>query len=379
VIPFIDLAAQHAPLQPALDRAIAEVMASGEFVLGQPVARFEERFADLCGARWGVGVNSGSSALHLALLAAGVGPGHEVITTAFTFLATAAAIAYTGASPVLVDITDDGFTIDPARIAAAITPRTRAIVPVHLYGQPADLDPILAIARRHGLAVIEDAAQAHGAEYKGRRIGGLGDAACFSFYPTKNLGACGEAGMVVTSHPEIAEFVRRARSWEQTGADRHLARGFNYRMDALQGAMLGVKLPHLAAWNEARRAHARRYDEALAAGPLLRPAVMSWARHVYHIYAVRAPNRSLVQQELRRRGIETRIHYPTPLHLHESCQHLGYRAGDFPAAERAAAEVLSIPVHAELSADQVEAIAGALSALQPAARPKADHAAVAAS
>ncbi len=378
MISFVDLAAQHAPLRPALDRAIAEVMASGEFVLGQPVARFEESFAELCGARWGIGVNSGSSALHLALLAAGVGPGHEVITTAFTFLATAAAIAYAGARPVLVDITDDGFTMDPALVAAAITPRTRAIVPVHLYGQPADLDPILAIARRHGLAVIEDAAQAHGAEYKGRRVGGLGDAGCFSFYPTKNLGACGEAGIVVTSHPGIAEFVRRARSWEQPGDDRHVARGFNYRMDAIQGAVLGVKLPHLAAWNEARRAHASRYDEALAAGPLQRPAVMSWARHVYHIYAVRAPNRSLVQQEMRRRGIETRIHYPTPLHLHESCGHLGYRAGDFPASERAAAEVLSIPVHAELSSDQVEAIAGALSTAQPSPMPKADRAAVAA-
>jgi dTDP-4-amino-4,6-dideoxygalactose transaminase len=368
VIPFVDLAAQHVPLRGELQRAIAEVLASGEFVLGRPVARFEEEFAAHCGARWGIGVNSGTSALHLALLAARVGPGHEVITTAFSFLASAAAIAYAGARPVLVDIAADGFTIDPALIAAAITPRTRAIVPVHLYGQAADLDPILEIARRHGLAVIEDAAQAHGATYKGRRVGSLGDAGCFSFYPTKNLGACGEAGMIVTSQAGIAEAVRLARSWEQAGPDRHLARGFNYRMEAIQGAILGVKLPHLEDWNEARRGHARRYDAALAQGGLQAPAVMPWARHVYHLYAVRTPHRAVVQQALRRRGVETRVHYPVPLHLNESCRHLGYREGDFPVAERAAAEVLSIPVHAELSDEQVEIVAAALADAAAAAR-----------
>jgi dTDP-4-amino-4,6-dideoxygalactose transaminase len=360
VIPFADLATQHARLRHELDPVLADVMGGGDFVLGRPVVEFEEAFAAYCGGRWGIGVNSGTSALHLALLAAGIGPGHEVITTAFSFVATAAAVAYTGARPVLVDVAPESLTIDVARIEAAITLRTRAIIPVHLYGHPADMDPILDIARRRGLTVIEDAAQAHGAEYKGRRVGGLGDLGCFSFYPSKNLGACGEAGMVVTSHPERARRLRKLRDWGQTTSGGDVARGFNYRMDSIQGAVLGVKLRYLDGGNAARRAHAARYDAAIAGLGLEAPPSMAWARHAYHIYAVRARRRAAAQEMLRRRGVETRVHYPAPIHLTEGWTDLGYHVGDFPHAERAASEVLSIPVHPELTDTQVDAVAEAL-------------------
>ena len=363
MIPIADLARQHARIRPELDPAIAEVLARGEFILGRRVAEFEEAFADFCGGRWGVGVNSGTSALHLALLAAGIGPGHEVITTAFSFVATAAAIQYTGARPVLVDIAPQSFNLDVERIEAAITPRTRAILPVHLYGHPADMDPILDIARRHGLVVIEDAAQAHGAFYKGRRIGSLGDAGCFSFYPTKNLGACGEAGMVVTSNQDIVQSVRMLRDWGQAGPYCHVTRGFNYRMEAIQGAVLGVKLKHLDEWNATRREHAARYDAALDGPHLEPPRREPWARHVYYVYAVRAPHRGAVAAELAARGIETRVHYPTPIHLIDAMADLGYRAGDFPLAERAAAEVLSIPVHPELTVCEAGRVAKVLQAV----------------
>jgi dTDP-4-amino-4,6-dideoxygalactose transaminase len=363
MIPFADLPRQHARLRGELEPAIADVLTSGQFVLGPRVAAFEAAFAAYCGAAEGIGVSSGTSALHLALLAAGVGPGDDVITTAFTFTATAAAIAYTGARPVLVDIEPGSFTIAAAGIEAAITPRTRAILPVHLYGQPADMDPILDVARRHGLAVIEDAAQAHGAQYKGRRAGSLGDAGCFSFYPSKNLGACGEAGMVVTSEAGWARRIRALRDWGEGAQYQHESRGFNHRMEAIQGAVLGVKLPHLDGWTAARRANAARYDAAIQATGLTAPAAHPWARHVYHIYAVRARNRAAVQDELRRRGVETRVHYPTPIHLLLAWADLGHRAGDFPHAERAAREVLSIPVHPELEAADVEAVATALRAV----------------
>ena len=363
MIPIADLARQHALLRHELEPAIADVLARGEFVLGPRVVEFEEAFANYCGSRWSVGVNSGTSALHLALVAAGIGPGHEVITTAFSFVATVAAIQYTGARPVLVDIAPHSFNIDVRRIDAAVTPRTRAIVPVHLYGHPADMDPIVNIARQRGLTIIEDAAQAHGAEYKGRRVGCLGDMACFSFYPSKNLGACGEAGMVLTSHPELFRSVHLLRDWGQAGPYRHVARGFNYRMDAIQGAVLGVKLRHLDAWNSARREHAARYDAAITGPELEAPRVAAWARHAYYVYAVRARQRAAVEAELRRRGIETRVHYPTPIHLIEALADLGYRAGDFPNAERAASEVLSIPVHPELTPAQVDTVALALGVL----------------
>jgi dTDP-4-amino-4,6-dideoxygalactose transaminase len=314
-------------------------------------------------------VSSGTSALHLALLAARVQPGDEVITTAFTFVATVAAIGYAGARPVLVDIAPDSFTIDPERIEAAITPRTRAIVPVHLYGQPADMAAILDIARRHGLAVIEDACQAHGAEYQGQRVGSLGDAGCFSFYPSKNLGACGEGGMVVTSNPEIARELRSLRDWGRTARTPHAAPGFNYRMEGIQGAVLRVKLRYLDQWNAARRANAARFDATLRGPALEAPQAAPWGRHVYHVYAVRAKRRAAAQDAFLARGIETRVHYPTPVHLHGAWRHLGLDRGDLPEAERAADEVLSIPVHPELSPEDVERVADALRAISEDAAP----------
>ena len=360
MITFADLPKQHARLAGELMPAIADVLARGQFVLGPRVRAFEEAFARYCGAAEGIGVSSGTSALHLALLAAGVGPGDEVITTAFTFVATVAAIGYTGARPVLVDIEPSSFTIRAADIPAAITPRTRAILPVHLYGHPADMDPILDVARRHGLAVIEDAAQAHGAAYKGRPVGSLGHAGCFSFYPSKNLGACGEAGMVVTSDAGWAETIRSLRDWGGGATYEHTSRGFNYRMEAIQGAVLGVKLRHLDRWTAMRRANAEHYDAAIRASGLTAPPVSAWARHAYHIYAMRTRHRAMVQDELRRRGIETRVHYPTPIHLLPAWAELGHRAGDFPHAEQAAREVLSIPVHPELEPGDVDTVAQAL-------------------
>jgi dTDP-4-amino-4,6-dideoxygalactose transaminase len=363
VIPFLDLGKQYETLKPDIESAVVRVLDSGQFILGPEVAAFEQEFAAYCGAAEAVGVNSGTSALHLALLAAGVGPGDEVVTTPFTFIATASAIAYTGATPVFVDIDPATFTIAPDRIAAAITPRTRAIIPVHLYGQPADMDPILAIARARGLTVIEDAAQAHGAEYKGRRVGSLGDLACFSFYPGKNLGACGEAGAVVTSDPLAARVVRMLRDWGQERKYDHVLKGFNYRMEGLQGAILRIKLRHLEAWTEARRRHARAYDRLLAPLPYRTPVARPDVRHVYHVYAVRVPDREALQRELTARGIQTGIHYPCPVHLQPAFAELGHRPGDFPEAEAAAAETLSLPMFAELTADQQEAVSIAMTEL----------------
>lgn len=371
MIPLIDLKAQHRAIREEIDAAIYQVLDNTAFILGSEVAAFEQEFAACCGAAFGIGTNSGSSALHLALLAAGIGPGDEVITTPFTFVASVAAIGYTGATPVLVDIDPYTFNIDPGRIAAAITPRTKAILPVHLYGQSADLDPILEIARRHGLMVIEDAAQAHAAEYKGRRCGSLGDIACFSFYPTKNLGACGEGGMVVTNHAGHAETVRLLRDWGGDKKYEHRLRGYNYRLEGIQGAILRVKLRHLEAWTEARIAHAARYGQLLAASGIALPRVLPWARHVFHAYTIRVPRRSEIQAKLQAAGIQTGIHYPTPVHMQPAWQGLGYRAGDFPEAERAAAEVLCLPMYPELERAQIEAVAVELARLAPLSPPHA--------
>jgi dTDP-4-amino-4,6-dideoxygalactose transaminase len=362
LVPLIDLKAQHRAIRPELDAALSQALDDTAFILGSEVAAFESEFAAACGASSGIGVNSGTSALHLALMAAAVGPGDEVITTPFTFIATVAAIGYTGATPVLVDIDPRTFNIDPARIEAAITPRTKAILPVHLYGQPADMDPILEIARRRGLVVVEDAAQAHLAEYKGRPVGSLGELACFSFYPTKNLGACGEGGMVVTSQAGDAHAVRLLRDWGTDRKYEHRLRGYNYRMEGIQGAILRVKLRHLEAWTEARIAHAARYSGLLAASPLTLPITMPWARHVFHAYTVRVARRDQVRARLLEAGIHTGIHYPTPVHLQPAWSGLGYRRGDFPAAEQAAAEVLSLPMYPELEPAQIEAVAAELAA-----------------
>lgn len=363
MIPFVDLKAQYASIKEEVNAAIQGVLDSCQFTLGSEVAAFEQEFAAYCGAAHGVGVNTGTSALHLALLAAGIGRGDEVITIPFTFVATVSAIDYTGATPVFVDIDPRSFTMDAGAIEAAITDKTKAILPVHLYGQPADMDPILEIARRHGLIVIEDAAQAHGAEYKGRRAGSMGDMGCFSFYPGKNLGACGEGGMVVTDNAEYARTIRMLRDWGAEKKYHHVLKGYNFRLEGMQGAVLRVKLRHLEAWTEARRAAAARYDLLLQGSGVPTPQAMACARHVYHIYAIRTGHRQAWQDALQAQGIQTGIHYPTPVHLLPAFADLGYHAGQFPHAERAANEVLSLPMFAELTEAQGEEVARAVTNL----------------
>jgi len=360
MIPFVDLKAQYYSIKDEIDRAIANVLESCQFVLGKEVATFEEEFAAYCQTHHAIAVNSGTSALHLALLASGVGPGDEVITVPFTFVATVAAICYTGAKPIFVDINPRSFTMDVTQTEKAITNRTKAILPVHLYGQPADMDPILEMAKHHNLLVIEDAAQAHGAEYKGKRVGGLGDMGCFSFYPGKNLGAYGEGGMVVTNNPDYARSIRMLRDWGQDRKYYHDLKGYNYRLEGMQGAILRVKLRHLEAWTEARRAHARRYNELLAGNGVRTPEEMPFARHVYHIYAVRTPQREALQRALSEKGIQTGIHYPIPVHLQKAYADLGYQSGDFPHSERAANEVLSLPMYPELSDENIEIVSAAV-------------------
>ena len=358
MIPFLDLKAQYRAIKPDILASIERTLDSAQFVLGDEVRQFEEEFASYCGSANGIGVNNGTSAIQLALLAAGVGPGDEVITVAHTFVATVAAILYTGARPVLVDIDPDSYTMDPAKLRGAITPRTKAIVPVHLYGQPADMDPILAIAKEHGLIVLEDAAQAHGAEYKGKRCGSLGDVAAFSFYPGKNLGAYGEGGMVVTDRPDFAKTVRMLRDWGQERKYHHVLRGFNARLEGMQGAVLRVKLRHLEAWTELRRERARQYRQLLTGlSRVSLPREYSDRRHVFHVYVVRVDDREQFMKFLLERGVQTAIHYPYPVHMLPAYADLGFGPGDFPVAERVASEVVSLPMYPELGADQVEKVA----------------------
>jgi dTDP-4-amino-4,6-dideoxygalactose transaminase len=374
MIPFLDLKAQHRALREELLAAAARVLDSCQFVLGEEVAAFEEEFAAFCGVKQAIGVNTGTSALHLALLAAGIGPGDEVVTVSHTFVATVSAIRYAGATPVLVDVDPTSFTMDPRLVERAITKRTKAILPVHLYGQPADMDPILEIARKHGLCVIEDACQAHGAEYKGRRAGSMGHMAAFSFYPGKNLGACGEGGALVTNDPELAKRVRMLRDWGQDRRYHHALEGFNYRMDGLQGAFLRVKLRHLPAWTDARRAHAARYRELFAGSSVRVPTEMPYAKHAYHLYAVMTPARDGLHAALHEKGIATGFHYPTPVHLQPCFAALGYRKGDLPRTERAAAEEISLPMYPELTEDQIRAVAAAVLDLE--AQPSAEKSTV---
>ncbi|WP_017957534.1 DegT/DnrJ/EryC1/StrS family aminotransferase [Rhizobium leguminosarum] len=361
MIPFLDIKAQYQSIKGEIDAAVLGVLASGQYVLGDEVAHFEQEFADYCNVKHAIAVNTGTSALHLALLAAGVGPGDEVITVPFTFVATVSAICYTGARPVFVDVEPVTLTMDPAEVEAKITPRTKAIVPVHLYGQMADMDAIKAIAERHGIPVIEDACQAHGAQYKGHRAGSIGLSGCFSFYPGKNLGACGEGGMVVTNDDDQAKTMRMLRDWGQEQRYHHLLKGFNYRMDAIQGAILRVKLRHLEAWTEARRTHARRYSSLLAGSTVLMiPVEASDRRHVYHVYAIRSRDRDGLQRLLSAEGIPSGLHYPIPVHLQKAHADLGYQAGDFPVSEAAAREVLSLPIYPEMPVRHVDQVVAAL-------------------
>ena len=360
-IPLVDLKAQYRGIKVEVDEAVGAVLEGGHFILGPEVAAFEREFAAYCRTEHAVGVNSGTSALHLAMLAAGVGPGDEVITTAFTFVATVAGIEYAGARPVLVDVDPATLNIDPGRIEAAISERTKAVVPVHLYGQPADMDRILAIARKHNLAVIEDAAQAHGAEFKGRRAGSMGDIACFSFYPGKNLGAAGDGGAVTTARPDYAQKLRMLRDWGAEEKYLHVLKGFNFRLDEIQAAILRVKLRRLEGWTELRRRHARTYTNLLSGAALGLPAEAPDVRHVYHMYVVRSRERDRLRSELHSAGIHAGIHYPIPVHLQPAYANLGYRRGDFPVAEHAADEVLSLPLYPELTSEQIERVARAIS------------------
>lgn len=362
-VPYIDLKAQYRSIKPEIDAALGRVLDSCQFVLGPEVAGFEEDFAAYCSASGCIAVNSGTSALHLTLLAAGIGSGDEVITVPFTFVASVASILYAGARPVLVDIDPRSFTMDPDAIEAAITSRTKAIMPVHLYGQPADMDPIMEIARRHKLVVIEDAAQAHGAKYKGRSVGSIGDMGCFSFYPGKNLGAYGEGGAVTTSNAEYAHQIRMLRDWGQDRKYHHLLRGYNYRMEGFQGAVLRVKLRHLEKWIEARRAIVGKYNRLLADAGVRTPQEMPWARHVYHVYTLRSDDRNALQQTLSLAGIQTGIHYPVPVHLQTAYSDLGYLRGSFPQSEKAAAEVISLPLYPEMTDDQIQTVSQAVMSL----------------
>jgi dTDP-4-amino-4,6-dideoxygalactose transaminase len=367
MIPFLDLEKQHRALAPKLVEAARSVISSGQFVLGERNLTFEREFAAFCGSRHAVAVNSGTSALHLALLAAGVGPGDEVITVPATFVATVAAIQYANATVRLVDVDPATWTMDPKRLEAAITPQTKAIIPVHLHGRLADMNPIMKIARDHGLTVIEDAAQAHGAEANGRRAGSIGDLGCFSFYPGKNLGACGEGGAVTTDCGELAARLRNLRDWGQSRKYLHVEKGFNYRLDEIQAAMLSVKLPYLERWTDLRRKAAVRYDHNLLNAGIVHTAPPADREHVYHVYAVRLADRERVRAELLPE-IATGIHYPIPVHLQPAYADLGYQMGDFPISEQLADETLSLPMFPGISDEEVDQVCDALRELcEPAA------------
>lgn len=362
-VPFIDMQARHAPLRDEILRAIAAVIDSGNFTGESAVEGFEDEFAAYCGVRHAVAVGNGTEALWLALTAMGIGPGDEVITVPMTFMATIEAIRLSGATPVFADIDAHSYTLNPAALAAAFTPRTRAIVPVHLFGQIAAMEPILAFAAKHGLAVIEDAAQAHGAQFGGRMAGAFGHAGCFSFYPAKNLGAMGEAGAIITDDGGLATRLRTLRNHGQTHKNHHTVMGWNCRMDAIQAAVLRVKLRHLDGDNHRRRLHARAYATALAGLPgLTLPAAAEPLAHVHHIHAVRVPERDHVIQCLTRHGIGCAIHYPVPAHLQGACADLACRPGDFPVAETCAHEFLSLPMYPELQAVQLDHVVRAMEA-----------------
>jgi len=361
-VPFLDLKAHHAPFIEKFDCAIREVIESSAFAGGPFVEKFEEEFAAFCGSSHAIAVGNGTDALWLALLGLGIGEGDEVITVPNTFIATAEAITYCKARPVFVDVDQDTFTMNPAELEKSLTERTKAIIPVHLFGQPADMDPILEFARENGLFVIEDAAQAHGADYKGRKAGTMGDAGCFSFYPGKNLGAFGEAGAVVTNDPELRKQIQMLRDHGQSRKYYHTLMGWNCRMDGIQAAVLSIKLRHLAEANSLRREHATEYNQAFSGiDEILTPFEAAYARHVYHVYAIRVQEREAVARNLQEKGVGCAVHYPVPIHLQEACRDLGYKKGAFPIAESLADEFLSLPMFPELTEDQIEYVARCVS------------------
>jgi len=360
LIPQIDLAAQHAAIRDEIQAAVARVIDSGHYILGPEVAAFETEFAAWTATQHAVGVSSGTAALHLALRAAGIGAGDEVITSPFTFVASAAAILYAGARPVFADINPRTYAMDVSLARAAVTQRTRAIMPVHLYGHPADMDAIMTLAAEHRLTVIEDAAQAHGALVGTRHAGSFGAFGCFSFYPTKNLGACGEGGLIVTDDAGHARTLRMLRDWGQEEKGRHDIRGFNSRLHAIQAAILRVKLRHLDAWNEERRRHAAAYGRRLERLGIVPPMEARGMRHVWHAYTIRVPKRDAVRRALLDQGIQTGVHYPRPVHLQPAYRDLGYPPGAFPEAERAAKEVISLPLHPALADEDRERVCDVL-------------------
>jgi len=351
-VPFMELISEYREMQAEIDAAIRRVIQSGWFILGPELERFENELAGFCGVRYAFGVGSGTDALHLALQALGVGPGDEVITVAHTFIATSLPITFTGATPVFVDIDPDTYTMDPECVRAAVTSRTKAILPVHLYGQPADMGPLLQIARQYNLAIVEDACQAHGATYDGHQAGSLGHLGCFSFYPTKNLGAYGDGGAIVTSDPQLADRVRHLRNYGQEQKYYHTSIGTNSRLDEIQAAVLQAKLRHLEANNRRRYEIALAYDAMDA--PWLKTPVIGAARtHAYHLYVVRTPKREALRGYFKEHGIDTLIHYPVPIHLQRAYASLGIQPGTLPVTEQAANEVVSIPIYPQLQPDQV--------------------------
>lgn len=359
-VPLIDLAAEHGLFEAEVGDAIKGVLRGTDFILGRDVGLFESEFARFCEAKHAIGVDSGLSALELILRAYGIGPGDEVITPANTFIASALAISSVGANPKLLDVDPVTYTIDISALEGAITARTRAIMPVHLYGHPVDMDPILEIARKHGLPVIEDACQAHGARYRGKRVGSLGSAAAFSFYPAKNLGAYGDGGIVVTDDPEVAKYVEMARNYGQREKYYHAVRGYNHRLDTLQAAVLRVKLRRLDERNAARREHARLYQELLLSTGVVLPACAPEVEPVWHLFVIRVEQRDELRKSLADRGISVGIHYPVPIHLQEAYRDLGYKKGDFPVTEHCAERILSLPMYPELTASMIEHVAAAV-------------------
>ncbi len=359
-VPFVDLHAQYASIEAEVDAAIKGVLKRGDFILGQELEKFEEDFADFIGTRFAIGVDSGMSALTLILKGLGIGPGDEVITSANTFIATALTISAVGATPILVDVDPETLTLDIERLERAVTDKTKAIMPVHLFGHPEDMDPILDIATRHGLFVVEDACQSHGAKYKGQTTGTFGIAAAYSFYPAKNLGAYGDGGMIVTSDPALRSAIQLLRNYGQTAKYHHAVQGYNNRLDTVQAAVLRVKLRYLDEWNAARRRHADLYNELLAGSGIATPPCMPEVEPVWHLYAVRTELREELRAFLQERGIATGIHYPIPIHMQPAYQDLGLKEGDFPVSEKDAQQMLSLPMYAELSDEQIHYVADAI-------------------
>lgn len=359
-VPFVDLGVQYRAISAEIDDAITKVIQEADFILGREVRLFEEEFAEFCDASYAVGVDSGTSALELALRAFDIGPGDEVITAANSFIASALGISHAGAKPVLVDVDPYTYTLDVTALERAITRRTKAIIPVHLYGHPAHMAPIRQLADKHGLVVIEDACQAHGARYKGKRAGSLGHAAAFSFYPGKNLGAYGDGGAVVTKDKKIASRLEMLRNYGQKEKYKHLFLGYNRRLDTMQAAILRVKLKYLEKWNAARRWNAKLYQKHLEGSGVVIPGEAPGAESVWHLYVIRTEQRDALKDHLVSKGISASIHYPIPIHLQPAYQDLGYKRGDFPVTEAYADRILSLPMYAELTDNQIEYISGAI-------------------